>query len=362
MPLVKNLFIHALAGSGKTTKLINFALKFPDKKILITTFTNKNIEEIKKKIIEKNGIIPSNIIIMTWYAFLLNDGCRPYQRSMGVFGRIVDIVPMSFNSTRYVKEDNVLKYYFSKQGYFYSDKIAKFAVMCNEKTHGAVIRRIEESYDYIFVDEAQDLSGYDFELLEKLLRSNCKLILVGDKRQKTFKTSPTPKNKKYSNDICLWFSDMQKTGLGTLMYMRKCWRCNENICEFSSKIYPELPQTEPANSMNIDHLGIFYLRRCKLSNYVNLYSPTILTNSKKSKIEDYEYLNFGNSKGSTIDRVIIVPTKNILSYLKTGNLNKIETGKERFYIAMTRARYSVAFLIDNDEILVDYHFQFIEFD
>jgi len=47
-----NKLIIAAAGSGKTTHLVNEALKIKDKKVLITTYTQANEAEIKKKIIE----------------------------------------------------------------------------------------------------------------------------------------------------------------------------------------------------------------------------------------------------------------------------------------------------------------------
>jgi superfamily I DNA/RNA helicase len=42
---------------------------------------------------------------------------------------------------------------------------------CNEKSGGAVIHRLENIYNYIYIDEVQDLSGYDLDLIELLFRS-----------------------------------------------------------------------------------------------------------------------------------------------------------------------------------------------
>ena len=59
----------AAAGAGKTTFLVTEALKIHDKKVLITTFTDENVREIKKKFIEINGFIPNNIHIKGWFSF-----------------------------------------------------------------------------------------------------------------------------------------------------------------------------------------------------------------------------------------------------------------------------------------------------
>ena len=74
-----NKLIIAAAGSGKTTYLIDEAIKNRDKKVLITTYTQANEAEIKKKIIEKINYIPENITVQTWFSFLLKHGVRPYQ-------------------------------------------------------------------------------------------------------------------------------------------------------------------------------------------------------------------------------------------------------------------------------------------
>ncbi|MFH0906204.1 MAG: UvrD-helicase domain-containing protein, partial [archaeon] len=76
-----NKLIIAAAGSGKTTFLVNEALK-KEGNVLITTFTEANEAEIKNKIIKIRKCIPSNIIIQTWFSFLLQHGVRPYQDSL----------------------------------------------------------------------------------------------------------------------------------------------------------------------------------------------------------------------------------------------------------------------------------------
>jgi len=59
-------------------------------------------------------------------------------------------------------------------------------------------------------------------------------------------------------------------------------------------------------------------------------------------------MNYGESKGSTFDRVLIYPTEDIVDYLRTGNLEYIQAfhTRAKLYVAVTRARYSVAFVLD----------------
>ncbi len=83
MRMVNIKLIIAAAGSGKTTFLVNQALSIDSKPVLITTFTEVNEREIRERILAKKGYIPSNIIVQTWFSFLLKHGVRPYQSLLG---------------------------------------------------------------------------------------------------------------------------------------------------------------------------------------------------------------------------------------------------------------------------------------
>ena len=92
--LTNNKLIIAAAGSGKTTFLVEEALKQKEGKVLITTYTQANEAEIRKKIIEenhkKNGLacIPENVTVQSWFSFLLQHGVRAslfYKRIENLF-------------------------------------------------------------------------------------------------------------------------------------------------------------------------------------------------------------------------------------------------------------------------------------
>lgn len=77
-----NTLIIAAAGSGKTTFLVKRALQIKAERVLITTYTEANEAEIKKRITEQNGYIPANIEVQTWFSFLLQHGVRPFQSAL----------------------------------------------------------------------------------------------------------------------------------------------------------------------------------------------------------------------------------------------------------------------------------------
>ena len=57
-------------------------------------------------------------------------------------------------------------------------------------------------------------------------------------------------------------------------------------------------------------------------------------------------VNIGVAKWQTFDRVVIFPTKPMLEYLENRDPSKLKE-PEKLYVAVTRARFSVAFVIPN---------------
>lgn len=126
-----NKYIIAAAGAGKTTYLVEEALKEPNKKILITTYTEANEEEIRRKFLKFNNSIPNNVTIQTWYSFLLKDWVTPFQGSFNellfnyeVKGMLLvnsaSGIKYSFEkygkkiNVAYSEKDEFLKHYFTR--------------------------------------------------------------------------------------------------------------------------------------------------------------------------------------------------------------------------------------------------------
>jgi DNA helicase-2/ATP-dependent DNA helicase PcrA len=351
LPLSKNRVIFAVAGSGKTSFLVDKALSHLDKKILFLTYTNENLNNIKKSFQEKNGFLPENVETKCWFTFLLRDGVRPYHNYLSLGKRASSINFVSGSSwsnpaLRGVPESNIEKYYFDKDRRIYTDKISKYAYKCNEKSHGLVINRLEQIYDYIFIDEVQDLAGWDLDFIERLLLSKIKIVLVGDPRQVTYLTNHAPKNTQYKGEkIVNFFKKMESNGLCSVINNLESNRCNQDICNLADLIYPNLPKSISLNKTTTGHDGIFYIKIEDLEDYINTHKPTILRYDKRSDTKNKHAFNFGITKGLTFDRVLIVPTESIKKFLNTKNSNTLAEGtKAKLYVAITRARYSVTFV------------------
>jgi hypothetical protein len=344
-PSHKNKVIVASAGSRKTTSIVEEALSLVDKKILITTYTNENLEQINSYIIKENGCVPKNINLMSWYSFLLQDGVRPYQSSVTQKARINSILFKDIpRQLKRVKKSNIDKYFLTRSNDIFRDRVSDFVCYVNNQSGGAVISRLQGIYDYIFIDEIQDLAGYDLNYLEKLFNSSINIVAVGDPRQATFSTNNSLKNKKFKKTFIFdWITQKQKEGLITVEEKNECYRCNQSICDFGDSLYPNLSKTISKNYSVTGHDGIFHLEKKDVLEYVEQYKPAILRYNKRTDTMSLQAVNIGLSKGRTYERVVIFPTKPMLAYLNTNDITKAGD-ISKLYVAVTRAKYSVAFV------------------
>jgi DNA helicase-2/ATP-dependent DNA helicase PcrA len=361
-----NKVVVAAAGSGKTTYLVNEALKVKDDNVLIATYTESNEVEIKRKILEIHGHIPKNLVVMTWFTFLITHGVKPFQGGLFNF----PVKGMILVSTRsglrardgmgrpiYWGEDQFAKHYFDSGHRIYSDKLAKLVIRCNETSDGNVIDRIARLFRHIFVDEVQDLAGYDLDILAEFFRSSARVLLVGDPRQVTYLTHREAKHEKYADGKLTQFLkeklprkipyEIDEATLNT------SHRNSAAICHLSSQLYPDLTPSiacncEGCRGKEIEGAGIFFVRPTDYARYVETYRPLQLRDRITSRGVDQRFpaMNFGESKGCGFDRVIILPTEPMLKWLRDVNEPLKSQTRAKFYVALTRARHSVALVAD----------------
>jgi hypothetical protein len=345
MPSPDNRAVIAAAGSRKTQLVIDAALAAPIKRrVLITTYTRYNCDQIRRRLHAVNGCIPPNVSIMPWFTFLMNQAARPYQSALT--GRIDYAKSLNFEGKHRIgiPKSKPLQYYFDGNANFYRDGVAEFAFRANWATGGRVVRRLELLYHEVYIDEMQDLAGYDLELLDLLFGSKIQITAVGDPRQHTYSTNRSSKNKQYRGYAMVdWLR--QRSGVCAIETRRESWRCNQEICDWADALYPELPATSSRNQDRTGHDGVFRLSRDDVLLYVEKYRPTILRWNRSFDTLGLSAMNIGVSKGSTYDRVLIFPTQPMLQYMKSGDPAGLRA-PEHLYVAVTRARHSVAFIVN----------------
>ena len=91
-------------------------------------------------------------------------------------------------------------------------------------------------------------------------------------------------------------------------------------------------------------MGLFLVKNEDIDSYIDKYHPVQLRHSIRTVVSNRgPAYNFGLAKGQTFDRVLIYPTEKIIQWFLKGTELPPET-RSKLYVAVTRARYSVAFV------------------
>lgn len=338
--------IIAAAGGGKTTRLTERALAHGFGNVAVITYTTNNVQEIRNKFYALGAALPAHAEIWSWYRFLLHEMARPYQRAL-LDRRIDGLHWVEGRSAPYVPRTKTLPFFLSSGGQIYSDKIARFIIECDRATGGLVIARLAERFHTIFIDEIQDMAGYDLDLLELILRSNIDLVMVGDHRQATFSTNNAAKNRAYGGaNIIVKFTEWEKAGLVAISYTQETHRCHQLIADLADSFFPNEPKTISKNEAITGHDGVFLVSAQSVPAYVERYRPQVLRLDRRTPCGDHSALNFGESKGMTFDRILIYPHGKGRQWLTSGKYDHVKDSAAKMYVGISRARHSVAFVLD----------------
>ena len=343
--------IIAAAGAGKTTFLVKKALEISEN-VLITTYTDANEQSIRDKFYEINGCIPSNVTIMPWFSLLIKHGIRPYQSYL-INNRVSGVLLVNKADKNLLRlKDTNEKKYVTASGNVYSNMISKLPCVLDELSNGCVFRRIRKIFSYVFVDEIQDFVGYDLEVIKKLHEVGCNMTLVGDSRQTTYRTYYEAKYKKYAGGKIVIFVQDNIAGMNIdTTTLSTSHRNNQIICDLANQMYPDMKPCDSAMNEKTGHDGIFWVHENDIDKYVDIYNPVQLRYDKRTKVNPIpKTMNFGLSKGLTFNRVLIYPTKPMLDWLSGKSKDMKDESLSKFYVAVTRARYSVAFVYKTKQI------------
>ena len=239
--------IFAVAGSGKTTYIIN-ELSL-EKRSLIVTYTNNNLRNLRNGILRKFGFFPENIKLYSYFVFLYAFCYRPFlslkHKTRGI--------NYEGNPNRFIKETDH-RYYFDPYGRIYGNRIAKF--LEKQGVLGEVKVRLSKYFDNFFIDEVQDIGGRDFDFLRNISQSNLNIVMVGDFFQHTFDTSRDGNvNANLHDDYEKYKNTFSKMGIYVdLISLVQSHRCSPTICTFASQIIES-----PMNSSRTDDTKIIFV-------------------------------------------------------------------------------------------------------
>ena len=328
--------IFAVAGSGKTTHIVNSLSR--EKRSLLITYTIANYENLYKRIIRKfNGEWPNNIVLMRFFPFLYGFCYKPFLSDAVKARGII----YESNPNRYAKKTD-RKFYITENGYLYSNRISLLLEVM--QTIEDIKDRISKYFDELIIDEVQDIAGRDFNLLEKIMEANVNQLFVGDFYQHTFDTSrdgtvnanlfESKKNyeKRFTDKGFVCDSD-------TLI---KSWRCNPDICKFIT-----------------DNLGIemHSNKNCTGTESISIVSDSaqkklIMDNPEIVKLHYKKAASFGNghynwgeTKGQDqYNDVCVCLNKTTAKAYSAGELSMLKPAtRNKLYVAITRAHGNVYF-------------------
>ncbi len=217
--------IFAVAGSGKTTQIVS-SLDL-ERRFLLVTYTDNNLSNLRRKIIERFGYLPSNIVLLSYFTFLYSFCFKPFLLlQMRTKGINFDWPP------EWPRNRTDDAFYVDHHRRLYHNRIA--SLLHFKETVGDVKQRIEKYFDVLCVDEVQDFGGYDFDFLETVSGSNVDVLLVGDFYQHTFDTSRDgTKNKALHDDYEKYKKRFERAGLVVdTTSLIKSHRCSQTVCNF----------------------------------------------------------------------------------------------------------------------------------
>lgn len=369
---MNNEVVFAAAGNGKTYSICKQAKEIVENQngcVLLISYTNEGIHSLEKEYRKQNdGILHEKVIIKSWYSFVLSEFIKPYQCLLNLkekfYKKDLDFnVPENFVSSIAFYSDEPprwygqrhIQYYINSAGDVYPDRTSEFACLCNSHADGKAISRIENIYSNIFIDELQDYAGWDLELIKLLFESKVSVTCVGDHKQATYRTNNSLKNRAYRDEkIRDFFCLLEKRGICKVSYDKTTRRFNQEICNYINTIYndaesfvEESVEREP--TCETANIGVYIIDSKNLTEYCNYYNPVVLRYNKATNIEFKQQctiLNYGASKGATYDRTVIIPVRTVLPFITKQTQIASNQTRSKFYVACTRARHSIVFVVD----------------
>ena len=343
---LNNVVVLACAGAGKTWGMCNDSICCDNisKKTLMISYTHKGVYSIQKEYAKQNlGVVNNNVKIYTWFQFLLRELIKPYQKSF--LNEISQIKSCDFSQMYGIdySRKNSKEYFLNSHSDVKANHASEFAILLNELSNGAVLRRLEETYSCIYIDELQDLVGKDIELLELLFLSSIKIYCVGDYKQATLKThNPKSNKKKGGMYVFSYLETIKESHHIEIIRNNFSRRFIADIAQFANLFYTEDPVFSEVKA-NEQAMGVFQILEEDVHKYIRFFNPHILRYDKKTFTLNYTSLNFGVSKGMTMDRVLIFPNGPLNKFLLNPS-NRIAT-PDKYYVGITRARYSLTFVM-----------------
>lgn len=341
-------------------------------KVLVVTYTTSNQNELRRRFREAYGKFSSRFVVKGLFSFYLEDMVRPYQRAL--FHRRINEIffndrnPHLKPKSKFPfpgcqeqlgdKSYNPRHFLTGCETKAHTGFLAKLATRIAKTTKSAAAVRLGEIYSKVYFDEVQDLVGWDYDVLKVLSKTmKSPISCVGDFRQTVYETSFGHKQPQKAKEKIAAFKDMG-FDLQSLPLNR---RCIQTLCTIADAVHKG--EYEPTKSGVDDvpaefahHVGAFIVKHSNVAAYIAAYDPTVLrwqvNSGKKILPKGARCYTFGSSKGLGFDRIMILPAESQEHFILEDNPvfpPEAETAQNKMYVAITRARYSIGFIVKDEQ-------------
>ena len=277
-----NLIIKAVAGSGKTTTIIESLKLIPDDvSVLFLAFNKSIVEHLKTKVNQYQ----SNINIQTLHAlgaaairFHFKNSILDNSKYKTILENLITnrnlLEDMEFEEALVYKQ-NVLKLVDLKRLYLDVD-VAEIATTYGINTilnECSVVLDILEigkydrtKYDFtdmiwlpvvhdlkmkqhkiVFIDESQDMSFCQRKLMQKAVAKDGIFVAIGDPQQSIYFFSGSSSNS---------MDELKKLGRYKELPLSVCYRCPTKVIELAKNIVPEIEASEFAQEGEVDEFAL----------------------------------------------------------------------------------------------------------
>ncbi|WP_213809883.1 hypothetical protein [Jeotgalicoccus sp. WY2] len=322
------LMLHAVAGSGKTTHILNDLST--EKRSAVITYTVANKESLKKKIVNKFSYPPENIRVFGLFEFLYGFCFRPLQINRTNNGICFDRPPY------------YLKGYFNDNSQIYSNQLSRF-IMREELNY---LNRIEKYFDHLYIDEVQDLHSDDFDWLMTLSNLKIPVTLVGDFYQSTFATSRRGnKSATLFSNYTAYKRKFENNGYHfDESTLNKSYRCSRNISEF---VTSNLGIDMDSHNLKESEIEVIDEKEEIVSIMNNNNIKKLFYNKSSTYLGNCD--NWGNSKGQQFNDVCVILNPATLKIFPDKLYDLAPTTLKKLYVACTRSKNNLYFI--NQELV-----------
>lgn len=264
-----NAVINAVAGSGKTTTIVQALSLIPEgKKVLFVAFSSEIVKELKNRLEGKSNVDVSTmhsfgnrIIRNNMKAFMVKEKVKNYVDSQvpywGIMEelqrpfaqkvvRLVELAKLSLVNT----EDMLFKLAYKHGIELLGNEVEKAleVLVATDRNNRAYdftdmiyfpirFNLNAPQYDFVFVDECQDLSTCQQEILKKALKPTGRFIAVGDPNQCIF---------GFAGSDTESFDKLINLPNTIQLPLSLTYRCAKKIVELAKRYVPQIEALENA--------------------------------------------------------------------------------------------------------------------